>query len=98
MKTIKKVVVPVAERTEIVDVEGGPVTMLGMTVVVMCTSYIYTGTLTGVNAHFIEVSEPSVVYETGPWSGATFKDVQRLPTKKQILFYGQIENMFPLER
>jgi len=98
-KKVEKVVEVVTEQVmEIVDSEGGPVTMLNQDVYVACTSYAYSGKLTGVNDKFIELSDPSIVYETGPWGGKVWKDAQRLPTSKCVIFQSQIENMFVVER
>ena len=96
---IEKVVEVVTEEvTEIVESEGGPMTLLGKEVYVACASYAYAGKLTGVNDKFIELSEPSIVYETGPWSGKAWKDAQRLPAAKCIIFQAQIETLFAVER
>lgn len=98
-KKVEKVVEVVTEQvTEIVESEGGPMTLLGREVYVACTSYAYFGKLTGVNDKFIELSEPHIVYETGPWNGNSWKDSQRLPTSKCVIFQAQIENMFAVER
>ena len=98
-KKVEKVVEVVTEEvTEVCEGEGGPVTLLGKEVYVCCSSYAYTGTLTGVNDKFIEVSEPSIVYETGPWSGKTWKDAQKLPTRSVVIFQAQIESLFEVSR
>ena len=98
-KKVEKVVEVVTEQvSEIVESDGGPVTLLGKEVYVACTSYAYSGTLTGVNDKFVELENPSIVYETGPWTDKKWKDAQKLPTKKCVIFQAQIENMFAVER
>ena len=98
-KKVEKVVEVVTEEVEsVVESDGGPVTLLGKEVYVSCTSYAYAGTLTGVNDKYIELSNPKLVYETGPWSGKDWKDAQALPTKTLIVFMTQIESMFAVER
>ena len=63
----------------VVEVEGeGLVALLGEDVMVMCSSYFYTGKLTGVNDTCILIEDCSLVYETGPWSTAGFKDAQKM--------------------
>jgi hypothetical protein len=52
--------------------------LLGEQVIVLCVNYIYTGKLTGNNTDTIELTTPSIVYETGEWSTKTYKDSQRL--------------------
>jgi len=52
--------------------------LLGEKVLLMCSDYFYTGQLTGVNDTSVELSEPSIVYETGKWDAANWADVQRL--------------------
>ena len=98
-KKFEKVVEVVTEEvTEVLEGEGGPVTLLGKEVYVCCSSYAYTGTLSGVNDKFIEVSDPAIVYETGPWTSKDWKDVQKLPTKSMIIFQSQIEVLFEVSR
>lgn len=94
-KTVEKVVEVVVEETsEIKEMEGGPVTLLGKEVYISCSSYAYVGTLIGVNDKFLEVENPSIVYETGPWMNKDWKDAQKLPTDKLIIFQIQIESLF----
>jgi hypothetical protein len=98
-KKIEKVVEVVTESVDtVVDVEGGYITMLDKEVYVICTSYAYTGTLSGVNNTFLEISNPSIVYDSGPWTAKKFSDVQALPTKKVVIQLSQIESTFVLER
>lgn len=53
--------------------------LLGEVVTLFCLNYIYTGKLIGVNASCVLLSEPSIVYETGPFGEKAWKDAQRLP-------------------
>jgi hypothetical protein len=98
-KKVEKVIEVVTEEVStVVESEGGAVTMLGKTVYVSCTSYAYTGLLSGVNDKFIELSDPSIVYETGAWTDKSWKDAQKLPTKTTVVFLSQVESMFVVER
>lgn len=98
-KKVEKVIEVVTEEVStVVEAEGGAVTMLGKPVYVACTSYAYAGVLVGVNDKFIELKDPSIVYETGAWSGKDWKDAQRLPTQSVTVFFAQIESMFVVER
>lgn len=97
--TVEKIVEKVIEeRSEIVDVPGGPDELLGTNVYVQCTSYAYTGELSGSNHMFIELKNPSIVYLTGAWSRKQFETAEVLPTKKLVIFHSQIEGMFTIER
>jgi hypothetical protein len=52
--------------------------LLGERVTLFCTNYIYTGKLTAVGA-YAELTDASLVYETGPFSDKQWKDAQPLP-------------------
>ena len=96
---VEKVVEVVTEEVDsVVDAEGGPVTLLGKNVYVSCASYAYSGTVTGVNDRFLELSDPSIVYETGPWTASAWKDAQRLPTDSITIFFSQVESVFAVKR
>jgi hypothetical protein len=59
--------------------EEGLFALMGKRVTFFCMNYIYTGTLTGVNDTCVLLEEPSIVYETGPFSTSDWKDAQKLP-------------------
>ena len=62
------------------EVEGeGLVALLGARVTLLCLNYIYTGVLSGVNTTCVLLTDPSIVYETGPFTEAKWKDAQKLP-------------------
>jgi hypothetical protein len=58
--------------------DDGFSSLLGEKITLLCANYFYTGTLVGVNEHFIELEAPAIVYETGPWTDKAYKDVQSL--------------------
>ena len=59
------------------EIEGeGLEALLGENVLLMCSSYFYTGKLIGVNEIFVKLDQCSIVYETGPWNQIGFKDAQ----------------------
>lgn len=64
----------IVEVTEGVGLEG----LLGQEVLLICAAYFYTGKLTGVNESFVQLSEPSIVYETGAWTSKGYSDAQKL--------------------
>lgn len=65
---------------EVVEVESeGFLALLGETVTLFCMNYIYTGKLTGVNDTCVLLDDPSIVYETGPFTTKDWKDAQKLP-------------------
>jgi hypothetical protein len=59
--------------------------LLGERVTLFCLNYIYTGKLTGVNAACVLLSDPSIVYETGPFTEKNWKDVQALPNELYVM-------------
>lgn len=61
-------------------------TLLGEKVLLLCANYFYTGKLVGINETFVELDQPAIVYETGPWSEAGYKDAQALHCQR---FYVQ---------
>ena len=79
------------------EVEGqGLLALLGERVAVWCVNYIYSGVLSGVNTHDIELTDACVVYETGPLQGK-FKDAQDLPKGPWYIRTACIESYGPLK-
>lgn len=66
--------------------------LLGERVILLCTNYFYTGKLIGVNTDCVLLEDPAIVYETGEWSAAKFKDEQRLHVKELYVQRGAIES------
>ena len=54
---------------------------IGEKLTVFCFNYIYTGTLTGINDSYIQLTDAMVVYETGPFNEKNWKDAQ--PVSKE---------------
>lgn len=78
---------------EAVEVSGeGLEKLLGEKVLLMCANYFYTGRLIGVNTDCILIEDPALVYETGPWTDGSFKDVQKLYTKQWYIQRAAIES------
>jgi len=67
--------------------ESGFESMLGAQIQVWCGVYIYAGTLTGVNDDHIELSDASVVYETGPLSSSEYQDAQPYPGVLRVMLH-----------
>ena len=62
------------------EVEGeGLVGLMGQRVTFFCMNYIYTGKLTGVNDTCVLLEDAAIVYETGAFTDAKWKDAQALP-------------------
>jgi len=96
---VERVVEQVTEmRTEVVEEEGGLLTLLGKNVCLMCMNYFYYGKLVGVNHTCVELKDPSVVYETGEWGNKTWKDAQKLPTKSSFVNVNAIESFFETDK
>lgn len=67
-------------------VEGeGLESMLGERVTLFCMNYIYTGKLIGVNDTCVQLQDPSIVYETGPFNDPKWKDAQALPQNLYVM-------------
>lgn len=75
---------------EVTDAQGLDA-LLGEQVLLLCSSYFYTGKLTGVNETFVELENPSIVYETGEWSRKGYTDVQKLHATKFFVQRAAIE-------
>ncbi len=61
------------------EVEGeGLMALLGEKVLLLCANYFYAGTLTGVNEKCVLLSDAYIVYETGNWADAKWKDAQKI--------------------
>ena len=76
-----------------VDDEGEGLTgLMGQIVTIFCSSYFYTGRLTEVNDKFVQLENPSIVYETGDFSTKSWKDAQRLPEKYWYVMTSHIES------
>ncbi len=78
--------------------EGEFEALLGKKVLLMCANYFYYGTLTGVNKTRVELTDPSIVYETGTWSAATWSSAQALPSKVACVRIAFIESFFEVAR
>ena len=70
------------EKVEVAD--GGLKAFLGQTLTFFAMNYIYTGKLTAVNAAYVELTDPSIVYETGAFTEKNWKDAQALPNKLYV--------------
>ena len=57
----------------------GLVSLMGKRVTLFCGVYIYTGKLVGVNDTCVKLKDAGIVYETGSFSQAGWKDCQSLP-------------------
>ena len=52
--------------------------LIGEKVILFCGNYFYAGKLAGVNKTFVELHDAGIVYETGEFSAAGWKNFQRL--------------------
>jgi hypothetical protein len=71
--------------------DAGLVSLMGETITCLCMNYFYTGKLTGINGDCIELTDPSIVYETGKWSEKKWADAQALPTARIFIMKSSIE-------
>jgi hypothetical protein len=58
--------------------EEGMEALLGKQVILFCMNYFYTGELLAVGKREVKLGNPSIVYETGAFAEAKWKDAQRL--------------------
>ena len=90
---MKKIQEKKVVETEIVEVEGeGLEKLLGQNVLIMCMNYSYAGKLIGVNKTFVLLEDAGIVFETGPFGDAKFKDFQKFPVKEWHVSTGAIES------
>jgi hypothetical protein len=73
-----------AINVEVVKNEG-LVALLGQNITLFCANYIYTGRLVGVDDQFVKLDNASIVYETGAFSEAKWKDAQSLPNSVYVM-------------
>lgn len=76
-RKVTKVVTETPDKIEEVDNEG-LMALMGKQVLLFCDTYIYTGTLMGVNTTSVLLETPSIVYATGAFGNAKFDDAQKL--------------------
>lgn len=61
------------------EIGGGLAALVGKRVTLFCVNYIYTGKLIGVNDSYVTLTDPAIVFETGPLGTKKWKDAQSLP-------------------
>jgi len=62
------------------EIDGeGLTALMGKTITLFCSAYIYTGRLVGVNDTCVKLSDAKIVYETGELNVGGWKDAQLLP-------------------
>lgn len=66
--------------------------LLNKRVLLMCAGYFYEGKLVGVNDTFCKLEDAHIVYETGDWSGAQYKDIQKMHKDEWYVMKGLIES------
>ena len=77
---------------------AGLVSLMGQRVTLFCANYIYSGTLTGVNATCVLLTDkPCIVYETGPLCEKDWKDAQPLPHDELYVMVSAIESFMVLK-
>jgi len=64
--------------------DKGLAEFLGKRVDLYCVNYIYHGKLVGVNGDHVVLDDAGIVYETGPFTGSTFKDFQEIGRELRV--------------
>jgi len=62
-----------------IDLKEGLEKLLGKRITLFCCRYIYTGILSGVNENDVLLTDPAIVYETGPLTSGDWKGRAKLP-------------------
>ncbi len=63
----------------VVEVEGeGLSSLLGEKVILFAANYFYAGTLVGINTDCVLLEDGGIVYETGAFTDANWKDFQKI--------------------
>jgi len=70
----------------------------GVKVTIFCSSYFYNGVIEAVNGGTIVLSGARIVYETGSFSEATFKDAQDLGALQWFVQISAIESFGVLNK
>ncbi|MCP3684562.1 MAG: hypothetical protein GY861_17995 [bacterium] len=78
----------IIEETENQGLES----LLGDRVLIMCAGYFYEGKLSGVNEQCVELEDPGIVYETGPFTEDNYKAIQKLHVGKWFVSMALIES------
>lgn len=65
---------------------------VGQYVALWCGVYIYAGKLVAISDNFVQLSDAGVVYDTGPLTGQSFRDFQRLPGGSWLASLRSIES------
>lgn len=73
------------------DKTEGLHSLMGKEVILFCLNYLYAGKLVGVGKAQVKLENPSIVYETGAFSEAEWKDAQKLSMKHCYVRIGMIE-------
>lgn len=77
---------------EVSSDKEGLMGLLGEKVEVYCSNYIYAGVLVGVNDTFVKLDNAHIVYETGAFSNATYKDAQKLGSEPHYVMISFVES------
>lgn len=72
--------------------ESGLDSLMGEVVTFFCCRYIYAGKLIGVSETCVELEDPKIVYETGPFDEKEWKDAQSLPNKTFFISLNAVES------
>ena len=78
---------------QVQEIEGdGLEALLGKQVFIFGSNYNYAGKLIGVNTHDIILEDAGIVFETGSFDTAGFKDFQKFPAKEWRIRTAAIES------
>ena len=79
-------------KAKTVAADIGLPSLIGQSVLLFCLNYIYLGKLTAVGDTCVELTDPSIVYETGAFDNRQYVDAQRLHAAKWYVQRSAIES------
>lgn len=70
----------------------------GKEIVVFAANYIYSGILVSMSHDVVALKDAHIVYETGEFSAAKWKDAQRLPVDVHYIERSAVESFGAVKR
>lgn len=79
----------------VTEVEGeGLMSFMGKKILIICQSYFYSGTLTGINQTCVLLEDALFVLETGDFAESGFDYAEKIPGGKCYVQLSSIEAFF----
>lgn len=79
----------------VTEVDGeGLEAFLGKRIFLICSSYFYAGTLTGINTNCVLLENAKFVFESGSFEKKGIDNCEKIPGGKCYVMKNQIESFF----